>query len=109
MSTKIFKALISFWGLIFAISLAVVCIPPLLKNPDVISAVMAGFVNPFSTGYALDAIFSGLVLSTWIIYEAKAKKIKHGWVCILLCLVPGVATALAVYILLRMKHEATKD
>ena len=105
MSTSTFKAFVSLWGLVFAVAFIAVCVPPLLENPDLIGAAMAGFVNPFSSGYALDAIFCWLVLSTWVIYEAKEKGFKHGWICILLGVAPGVATGFAAYLLLRMHQE----
>jgi Terpene cyclase DEP1 len=102
MSLNIFRALLIVLGSTFAVAFAVVCIPPLLVNPDVIGAFAAGFVNPFAAGYALDVIFCWLVLASWVTYEAKVHGIKHGWVALLLGLTPGVATGFAVYLLLRL-------
>lgn len=105
MSLRTFKLTVTFLGLVFAVAFIVICIPPLIENPDFLGAALAGFVNPFSSGYALDAIFCWLILSTWIMHEAKTQGIKHGGVCIVLGVVPGVATGFAAYLLLRMNQK----
>lgn len=89
----------------FAVTFTVLVVPPLLASGDVIGAFAAGFVNPFASGYALDAITSWFVLAAWVIYEAHARHVRHGWVALLLGVVPGVATGFAVYLLLRMQQE----
>jgi hypothetical protein len=91
-------------GLGFAILFSIIIIPPFLKDPDLFSAFGAGFVNPYSTGYSFDTIFCWLILSTWIVYEAKTKKIQKGWICILLGIMPGVATGFALYLWMRSKQ-----
>ncbi len=90
----------------FALAFAALRGPPLLRDPDLVGAALAGFVNPFSSGYALDAIFCWCVLTVWVIYEAKAKRIRHGWIAPVLGIVPGVATGFAVCLLLRRRQEA---
>jgi hypothetical protein len=107
MNLATFKIVVAALGATFAVLFLVLCVPPLVENPDFIGAAMAGFVNPFASGYALDAIFCWLVLSSWVAYEAKADGIRHGWVCVLLGIVPGVATGFAAYLLLRMSQQAT--
>ncbi len=109
MNPGTFKIVVALLGASFAALFLVLCVPPLLENPDVIGAAMAGFVNPFAAGYALDAIFCWLVLSSWVVYEAKASGIRHGWICVLLGIVPGVATGFAAYLLLRMSQQATNN
>ena len=88
----------------FTIALAVLCVPPLIENPDLIGAVTAGFVNPYASGYALDAICCWCVLAVWVIHEARTRRIRHGWLALLLGVVPGVAVGFAVYLLLRLKQ-----
>lgn len=105
MNQSIFKFLLFLTGGGFAVIFAVICVPPFLENPDLAAAGMAGFVNPYSSGYALDAIFCWLVLTVWVLYEAKAKGMRHGWIAILLGLVPGVATGFAFYLLIRLGQE----
>jgi len=102
MTQHTFRALLIGLGSTFVVAFAFVCIPPLLRNPDVIGAFAAGFVNPFAAGYALDVVFCWLVLASWVRYEAKVHGIKHGWVALLLGIAPGVATGFAVYLLLRL-------
>ncbi|WP_218140263.1 DUF2834 domain-containing protein [Solimonas aquatica] len=94
-------------GLAFAAAFVWIVIPPLLQHPDILGAFAAGFVNPYSSGYALDAICCWLVLAAWVAYEAKAEGIRHGWIALVLGLAPGVATGFAFYLLLRMRRRGT--
>lgn len=104
MSTTTFKLLLMLLGVGFAAAFTAICVPPLLRHPDVWGAAAAGFVNPFSSGYALDTIFSWCVLAVWVLYEAQTKGVRRGWVALLLGLVPGVATGWAAYLLLRLRQ-----
>lgn len=104
MSKTIYTYLIVLLGIGFALAFCVIVVPPLLESKDVIGAFAAGFVNPYSSGYSLDTIFCGLILIAWVLYERSALKVKYGWVVIPLCIVPGVATAFAAYLLIRMRH-----
>lgn len=105
MSRSTLKALLVVLASGFMVLFAVVVLPPLLASGDVPGAFAAGFVNPYAAGYALDAITCWLVLAVWVIYEAKTRHVRYGWVALLLGVVPGVATGFAVYLLLRMRHE----
>ncbi len=105
MSESLFKSLMWLLALGFAAVFTILCVPPLIENPDILGAAMAGFVNPYASGYAIDAIMCWWVLTFWVIYEARTAGIKHGWVAVLLGIVPGVATGLAVYLLLRLKQQ----
>lgn len=77
-------------------------IPAQLANPDIIGAFAAGFVNPYSSGYSTDVFACWFILVAWIIYESKAHRIRHGWICALLGIVPGVAVGFGLYLLMRM-------
>lgn len=105
MNRSSLKVLLVVLALGFAVLFSVVVVPPLLASGDVLAAFAAGFVNPYASGYALDAITCWLVLAVWVIYEAKARHVRYGWVALLLGLAPGVATGFATYLLLRMRHE----
>lgn len=105
MNQTLFKALLLGLGAGFALAFAIICMPPLLANPDIVGALAAGFVNPYSSGYALDAIFCWCILAVWVIYEARSKGVRHGWIAVLLGLFPGVATGFALYLWLRMRQE----
>lgn len=80
--------------------------PALLNDPNIIAAIMAGFVNPFASGYSTDVILCWVVLMLWVVYEARAYQIKGGWVCLLLGLVPGVVVGLALYLIVRDRQLA---
>ena len=102
-----FVVLTALLGIGFALIFAFLVLPALWVKPDILGAFAAGFVNPYSTGYALDAIFCWLILAVWVIFEAKTLSIKHGWIALLLGIAPGVATGLAVYLILRT-HQLGK-
>lgn len=99
-----FEFLVGALGLGFAVAFGVIVTPALLESGDVAGALAAGFVNPFASGYSLDAILCGAILLVWIVYERSALGIRHGWIAIPLCLAPGVATALAFYMILRSRQ-----
>lgn len=100
-----FRVTVLSLGIGFAIMFGIIVIPPFLQNPDIVGAFAAGFVNPFASGYSFDTIFCWMILTIWIIYEAKTKQIRYGWIAILLGVIPGVASGFAFYLLLRMKQE----
>ena len=100
MKKHFFKIGLVVIALFFTIIFCFVVIPPLIDNPDIIGAFAAGFVNPYSSGYSIDVFCCWAILFLWVIYESP--KVKYGWVCILLGIVPGVAVGFALYLLLRM-------
>lgn len=104
MTDTLFKGLVAALGAGFALLFALICVPPLLQRPDIVGAFAAGFVNPFASGYALDAIFCWGVLAVWIAHERRRHAVRHGWVALLLGIVPGVATGFAAYLLLRHRQ-----
>ena len=104
MSESIFRSLLIAAAVFFSVFFAVVVIPPLVANPDIWGAFAAGFVNPYSSGYSTDVLVCWFVLAVWVVYEAKAYSIRHGWICLLIGIVPGVAVGFALYLLLRTKQ-----
>ncbi len=104
MSKSVFLGLSLVLALIFAALFAFIVLPPMLASGDIFGALSAGFVNPYATGYSLDAIFCGLILIVWIVYERASLGIKQGWICILLTFVPGVAVGLGLYLFLRTRQ-----
>jgi Terpene cyclase DEP1 len=104
MNINTFRTLLILLATAFTIAFMVLCIPPFIQNPDIIGALGSGFVNPYASGYSLDVFFCWAVLATWIVYESRVKGIRHGWVALVLGLVPGVAVGFAVYLLLRLKQ-----
>lgn len=104
MSKSTFEALVIALGLAFAAAFCAIVVPPLLESGDIPGAFAAGFVNPYSSGYSLDAIFCGLILGAWIVHERRALGVRHGWIAIPLAFAPGVASAFAVYLIIRSRH-----
>ncbi|HMV78717.1 MAG TPA: DUF2834 domain-containing protein [Leptospiraceae bacterium] len=105
---SLFKGTILSLGLGFAVAFGIIVLPAFFKNPDIFGAFAAGFVNPFAAGYSMDTIFCWLILAIWVAYEARVRQIRYGWVCVLLGIVPGVATGFAFYLLIRM-HRVNKN
>lgn len=103
MSKSLFETLTILLGLAFTLAFFVIVVPPLLADGDIVGAFTAGFVNPYSSGYSLDVIITGLILIVWILYERQSLGVRYGWVCIVLSVAPGVATAFALYLVLRMR------
>lgn len=104
MSENSFLTLTALLGIAFAIIFCVVVVPPLIASGDVIGAFAAGFVNPFASGYSTDVLMCWAVLAVWVIYEARAHQIKHGWIALLVGVAPGVATGFALYLILRHRQ-----
>ncbi len=99
MRKAIFKTGISLVALAFTIVFCIVVIPPFIENPDIVAALKAGFVNPYSSGYSTDVLCCWVILLIWICYEYP--KVKYGWVALVLGFVPGVAFGFALYLYLR--------
>ena len=97
----IFHGVLITIGAGFAIFFFVTIGPLLIDDPNIFEAFKAGFVNPYSSGFSADAIACWLVLAVWVIYERLQKHINHGWLALLLGLIPGVATGFALYLVLR--------
>lgn len=111
MSEPKFKVILIFSALFFTGFFGWVVVPPLIEHPDVWGAFMAGFVNPYSSGYSMDVLVCWFILATWVVYEAKIYSVRKGWVCLLVGVVPGVAVGFALYLLLRSKQirEVRRD
>ncbi len=105
MTTTVYRVLLGLLALTFAVAFCVIVLPAFVaERPGVLAAFAAGFVNPYASGYALDAILCWCVLAVWVAYESRQYRIRHGWVALLLGMVPGVATGFAVYLLLRLRQ-----
>tara|TARA_R110002072_G_scaffold31470_1_gene96986 strand:+ start:606 stop:947 length:342 start_codon:yes stop_codon:yes gene_type:complete len=101
MTNTVFKICLISAALLFTVVFCFLVIPPLMENPDIIGAFAAGFVNPFAAGYSTDVFFCWFILAVWVWYEAANQSVRHGWVCLVLGIVPGVAVGFALYLLVR--------
>ncbi len=104
MSHKAFEASMVAVAVLFTGIFAIVVIPALLQDGDVLGAFAAGFVNPYSSGYSSDVILCWLALAIWVAYERVQFAIRYGWICLVLGIVPGVAVGLPLYIVLRARQ-----
>ena len=106
MNEKQFRVVITAVALGFTALFSVLVIPPLVANPDVIGAFGAGFVNPYSSGYSSDVVACWFILAAWVAFEAKSLGVRHGWLCLVVGVVPGVAVGFAAYLLIRSHQVA---
>lgn len=101
MNEKLFRLALILVAIGFTLAFCVMVVPPLMANPDVFGAFAAGFVNPYAAGYATDVLFCYAALAILVVYDAKVLSVRHGWICLVLGIVPGVAVGLALYFLVR--------
>jgi Terpene cyclase DEP1 len=107
MNEQTFKASIIAPAAVFTALFAYWCIPPLIAKRDILGALAAGFVNPYSSGYSADVLACWVILSAWIVYERRAVGVRHGLWCIALGAIPGVAVGFAAYLLIRGRQLPT--
>ena len=101
MSDRSFRVAVTAVGLAFTAFFAVLVVPPLIDDPDILGAFGAGFVNPYASGYSADVIACWVILAIWVVFEARSRSVKHGWLCLVVGVVPGVAVGFAAYLVLR--------
>ena len=105
MNLNYFKFSVLATAVAFTLIFCFLVIPPLMATPNILGAFAAGFVNPFAAGYSTDVICCWVILALWVVFEAKTKSIKKGWLCLLIGIIPGVAVGFAAYLLLRLKYD----
>ncbi len=101
MNELTFKYAMYSIALAFTAVFAIVVMPALIEDFDILTALGAGFVNPFSSGYSADVLLCWAALAIWVLYEKKTLAVNHGWVCLLLGAFPGVAVGFPLYLVLR--------
>ncbi|WP_430428814.1 DUF2834 domain-containing protein [Parasphingorhabdus sp.] len=104
MTRSLFQFTIIAAAGVFLLIFCAIVLPPVLVSGDLVGAFAAGFVNPYASGYSSDVLACWVILAAWIAYEAKVHQIRHGWICALLGIIPGVAVGFALYLLLRMRQ-----
>lgn len=89
----------------FMAVLVVVAVPTFVDDGlDIVHAVDQAFVNPYSSAFTIDILFTYAIFFAWVVYEAQYRDVRHGWVALVLGLVIGVAVGLASYLLIRHKE-----
>ncbi len=109
MSELRFKVLIFSAALVFLGVLLIHTLPAAIELNDIVAAFLAGFDTPISAGYSTDVISCWFILLFWIIYEKRHYQIKHGWLCALLGIFPGVAVGFSLYLFLRLEQLKKND
>jgi len=94
MSQRAFEIAQIAVAVVFTLVFAIIVVPALIQDGDVIGAFAAGFVNPYSSGYSSDVLLCWLALAIWVVR----------WICLLLGVVPGVAVGLPLYIVVRSRQ-----
>lgn len=91
-----------FLAVAFTVAVGWIVVPPLVESDlGVVQAFRDAFANPYSSGFAVNTLFTFAVLCVWVIYEAQRRGVRRGWIALVVCLVPGVAAGLATYLLIR--------
>jgi len=100
--------MISLWLIasVFTLFFLIWVLPAVAETWNIPAAFAAGFVNPFAAGYSTDVIMCWVTLAAWVLYDRQQHQIKYGWLCLLLGLVPGVATGFACYLILRLRQNS---
>jgi hypothetical protein len=105
MNERLFHAAIIAIAIGFTLLFVAIVVPPLIESGDILVGFAAGFVNPYSSGYSIDVIACWLILAIWVAFEASSKGVKHGWLCVVVGVVPGVAVGFAAYLILRARQQ----
>lgn len=106
MSRKAFEGTVAALGLFYAFGIFVPFVFLSIMEGRIGDAVPDAFANRHAAGWSLDVLLSGAVIMVWIVYERAKFGIKNGWIAWPLMFVPGVATALAYYLVIRSLHFA---
>jgi len=69
MKSESFRFIVFLVAPAFTIFFLLAIVPALIQNFDVLGALAAGFVNPYSSGYSTNVIACWLILVVWIVYE----------------------------------------
>lgn len=105
MTDRSFRAALVALAGIFT-GLFVLIVPPALIRDglDFWGAARDTFVNPYAAGVSVDVLMTYAVLVLWVIYEARTKQVRRGWIVLVLGLVTGVTVGLAAYLLIRARQ-----
>lgn len=100
MTERTFKAGLLAIAALFIV-LFVVILAPEVKDLTFGKAVDDMFNTPVNQGVSTDILLTYAALALWVVYEAIIKKVRRGWIALVLGAV-GVAVALPAYLIIRM-------
>ncbi len=104
MNETLFRWFNAVIAMAFTAAFLFLVVPALLVDFDVLGAFAAGFVNPYASGYSTDVFMCWFALAGWVWFESATAGVRHGWVCLVLGVVPGVAVGFALYLILRNRQ-----
>lgn len=102
MTERSFKAGLMGIAALFIVSFVVI-LAPAVDDLTFGSAIDDMFGTPVSSGVSTDILLTYAALVLWVVYEAVTKKVRRGWIALVLGAV-GVAVALPAYLLIRMRQ-----
>ncbi|NNU15064.1 DUF2834 domain-containing protein [Parvularcula sp. ZS-1/3] len=104
MSRKAFEGTVGIIGLLYAFGVIAFIFIPSLVRGEPLAPFTDGFVNRHAATWSIDVLVTGAVIMVWIFYERARFGIRNGWIAWPLMIVPGVAAALAYYLIIRSLH-----
>lgn len=107
MREQIFKISLGLIAILFIVAFCILIIPPFIENPDIVGAFAAGFTNSYASGYSTDVFCCWIILLVWVIYESP--RVKHGWICLPIGIIPGVAVGFALYLIIRTNQLGKEE
>src|SRR4051812_41118293 len=101
MTDRSFRAVLVAIAAAFVVLFAAI-VPPALINDgfDFWGAARATFVNPYASGASIDVLMAYVVLAVWVFQEARTRRVRHGWIALVVGLVTGLTVAFAAYLLI---------
>lgn len=102
MTERTFKAGLIGIAALFVV-LFVVILAPEVKDLTFGKAIDDMFGTPVASGVSTDILLTYAALALWVVYEAVTKKVRRGWIALVLGAV-GVAVALPAYLIIRMNQ-----
>jgi hypothetical protein len=102
-STRFDWILVALAAACMAVLAVVFFLPFLGDGLDFVRAFDLALVNPYSSGFAVDVLFTYAILIVWVVHEARSGDVRHGWVAVVLGLLISVAVGLALYLLIRRR------
>ncbi|MCW2751118.1 MAG: hypothetical protein JWR83_2228 [Aeromicrobium sp.] len=105
MTDRMFRATLVALAAVFGVLFAVIIPPALVRDGfDFWGGARETFVNRYAAGVSVDVLMTYAVLAVWVIYEARTKQVRRGWIALALGLVTGVTVGLAAYLLIRARQ-----
>ena len=104
MTERVFRAGLIALAALFTVLFVVIIGPEVRDGLGLGEVGDDMFANSSASGVSTDVLLTYAVLALWVVYEAATKKVRRGWIALVLGAVPGVTVGLAAYLLIRMRQ-----